>query len=195
MNVDDYYRLRTLGMRLCRRVAAEMAPEGATRVLDAACGTGLLFRETNACTGAVRVCLDKSPEFLAHVPDDCVPVVGDLLDPPDLPGPFDVIFLLNTIYNLGGTDTAVKAVGSLSRLLAPGGIILADIRNPAHPILRLRYLMEKLRGRFVPTAHSLKKMRRALARRGLRVRRARPIGWLIPFGYVLEVVLAEDGEE
>ncbi len=192
MRTEDLCRLSSPAARKVRLAAVRIAPPHAQRVLDAACGTGLLFRETNIYPGAARICLDSSADRLRHVAPGCIAIHGDLFAPPPLPGPFDVIFLLNTLYNLGDTGTAVRALQSLSKHLAQRGVIIADIRNAAHPILRLRYALYRLLGRFAPTAHSLRQVTSTAAERGLRVLRIVPVGRPLPFAYLLVLSPAED---
>ena len=141
--------------RKVRRLAAELAPQNITRALDAACGTGLLFRETAISRGGLRVCLDQSAEFLSNCGDDCTKILGDIFAPPPMPAPFDAIFLLNTLYNLQSIQDVERVFAALEPLLAHDGVLLADIRNADNLLVRARYRMCRACGRFAPTAHRL----------------------------------------
>ena len=191
MSTNNTYGLSSPAAWKIRREAARIAPRHAERVLDAACGTGLLFRENDIVPNAVRVCLDNSAERLRQAPPDCTLIQGDIFAPPPMPGPFDVIFLLNTLYNLGDVHMAARAVASLSSHLAADGVIIADIRNAGNWLLQLRYAFYRWTGRFAPTAHKVSDMTAALAAKHLVVLQTVPIGAAIPFATLLVIGRSE----
>lgn len=171
--------------RKVRRLAADLAPSNVTRALDAACGTGLLFRETDIARGGLRLCLDQSAEFLNHCGDDCTKIVGDIFAPPLMPAPFDAIFLLNTLYNLRSVDEVARAFAAIEPLLAPDGVLITDIRNADSLLVRSRYGICRALGQFTPTAYRLSDVEQAAGQHGLIIRDTRRIGWPMPLAYVL----------
>jgi SAM-dependent methyltransferase len=105
-----------------------------SRVLDAACGTGRSL-EPLLGRGYEAVGCDVSAGMLGHARARLGPEVAlhvaDLRSLPDL-GLFDLITVLDDAMNyLLGEDDLNAALGSLARLLAPGGLLLFDTNTLA----------------------------------------------------------------
>jgi ubiquinone/menaquinone biosynthesis C-methylase UbiE len=107
------------------------APQAGDRVLDVACGTGIVARSVAPLVGPQGrvVALDLSPDMLAvarTLPSPDGPPIewreGDAVSLPD--GPFDVVFCQQ---GLQFVDDKAAAVGEMTRVLAPGGRIVASV--------------------------------------------------------------------
>jgi ubiquinone/menaquinone biosynthesis C-methylase UbiE len=109
-----------------RRSAAAI-PAGASRILDAGCGTGA---STAAVLGVVPdaeiVAVDASAGMLAQArrkrwPDKVSFVHSRIEDLADVHGPFDAIFAAYLIRNLPDPDATLAAFRGLLR---PGGVLV-----------------------------------------------------------------------
>jgi SAM-dependent methyltransferase len=106
-------------------------PQAGDRVLDVACGTGIVARSVAPLVGPQGrvVALDLSPDMLAvarKLPaPDGAPIEwrdGDAVSLPD--GPFDVVFCQQ---GLQFVDDRSAAVREMTRVLAPGGRVVASV--------------------------------------------------------------------
>lgn len=132
---DTVNKLISLGLdRGWRRKAVRSLalPKG-SRILDVACGTGDLCRET-AAAGHRPIGLDYAGEMLAHARTDAPLVQADALRLPARDGSIDGItcgFALRNVTDLG------QLFDGFARVLRPGGrIALLDVHEPTNPIVR-----------------------------------------------------------
>ena len=133
----DYYPTYRAKLRIVRAYLDGL-PRG-TSVLDAGCGEGLLVEEYAdrlAMTG-----VDASYQS-AHVQQ------ASLTALPFADGHFARALCLDVLEHLSFEDQA-RALGELSRVLAPGGELLVSVPNLAHLQSRVQFL---LRGRLIRTA-------------------------------------------
>jgi ubiquinone/menaquinone biosynthesis methyltransferase len=121
-----------------------MAPAGAQRALDLACGTGDIAFALSA-RGARTAGLDityrmvelanqkvrgrAGPDFL----------VGDMMS---LPFPDATFDLVTTGYGLRNVPAIAPALAEICRVLRPGGVLLSlDFNRPSNPAIRSIYLL------------------------------------------------------
>jgi SAM-dependent methyltransferase len=103
------------------RLVLDAVPEGCGTALDVGCGDGLLARKL-ALKALSVTGVDRSPEMIrqarAQATGNVTFLEGDYLDEPPLTeGKYDFVSAVAVIHHTRFED----AVGSLVRLLAPGG--------------------------------------------------------------------------
>lgn len=118
-------------------------------VLELACGTGLISKNIVSAAESVEAC-DFSPEMIAMAKKDCHSAklhfsVQDMTALPYTSGSFDVVIAANVLHII---DDPEKALSEISRVLAPGGILIAPTFTHAKMGLtgRLRAGLMKLAG-------------------------------------------------
>lgn len=118
-------------------------------VLELACGTGLISKNIVNAAASVKAC-DSSPEMIAVAKKDCRSAklhfsVQDMTSLPYTSGSFDVVIAANVLHII---DNPEKALSEISRVLAPGGILIAPTFTHAKMCLggRLRAALLKLAG-------------------------------------------------
>ena len=106
----------------------------ARSVLDVGCGTGELLRTTREAGHRGRLCgLDPAAAMLdvARRRDDVEWVLGDLTTARPA-GPFELVVMTGHAFQVLLTDDAVRhALAAMQPLLAPGGRLVFETRNPA----------------------------------------------------------------
>lgn len=130
------------------RMALASAPDGHPRVLDVATGTGdLAFAMANGGASGV-VGLDFSEEMIAAARKKAAKrggkvefVVGDAMDLPYPDGTFDACTVSFGLRNMPDYDAAI---GSMARILKPGGRFVCLEMTPFHrpvlgPLFRLYF--------------------------------------------------------
>jgi SAM-dependent methyltransferase len=133
-------------------LARRVPPHGATRVLELACGTGVVTRRLRTALpeSATLVATDLSEEMVSYA-REAVPLAGiawctaDAQALPFADESFDVVVCQFGIMFL---PEAARGFGEADRVLAPGGRLLANTwlgldENPAH-----RAVHEACRGMF-----------------------------------------------
>jgi len=185
-----------------REAAIGLCTEARGRILDVGCGNGLLFMALGERPGMGLFGADLSRDLLregrnilgAHGVRNAHLVAGDAFHLPFGSG-FDRVLCLNTLYNLTCWADVERVLGEMMRACGPDGRAIFDIRNKAHPYIRLKYWWHRRKGTFATYAYGRKEIRRFLNRNGFVVRREVPVGSIccsvMPFAYVIE---AERGE-
>lgn len=116
-----------------RKAVRSLALPTSSRILDVACGTGDLCRETSSA-GHRPIGLDSAGEMLAHAKTDAPLVQADALHLPIRDGCIDGItcgFALRNVADLG------VLFDGFARVLRPGGrIALLDVHEPTNPVVR-----------------------------------------------------------
>lgn len=112
-----------------------LAPRPGARILDVACGQGILCRAL-ADLGALAVGVDASPRLIESArrqggPPDATPVyhVGDARHLPDnLPHDFDAACCVMALMNI---DPLAPVAEGIASRLRPGGVFVGVILHPA----------------------------------------------------------------
>ena len=131
MNTGNMYDQKETGyFSHIRREIADAVPKGIGRLLDVGCGEGLTalyLKEQGRCTWVGGIEVAAGPAKIAESRLDTV-VVGNLetIELPFEEGSIDTILCLDVLEHL--VDPWL-AVGRLSRLLRPGGTIIASVPN------------------------------------------------------------------
>jgi ubiquinone/menaquinone biosynthesis methyltransferase len=120
-----------------------MAPGGATRALDLACGTGDIAFALQA-RGISTIGLDITPRMIelaqakrATEGAACF-LVGDMMALPFPDASFDIV---TTGYGIRNVPVIAQALAEIKRVLRPGGVLLSlDFNRPSHPLVRGIYL-------------------------------------------------------
>jgi SAM-dependent methyltransferase len=104
-------------------VIVESIPPACRRALDVGCGEGTLTRELRPVVPEV-VGIDTDEASIAAAQanssrGDIRYVVGDVLTYPFAPGSFDLVTAVASLHHMD----AENALGHLSRLLRPGGVL------------------------------------------------------------------------
>ena len=172
------------------------------RVLDVACGTGILLKRL----------LEQVPDMEAYGVDESLDMLaqarvalkgqpnvwferaevgtGETAGLPYAPETFDLITCTNALHDL--VDPVATLTG-LRRLLSPGGqLVVEDFarREPPFPWAAFAWLLKGIEGRQVH-AYTIAEVRELCGRAGLRVvsEKAFPIDWLW-HGWVLRAYAA-----
>jgi SAM-dependent methyltransferase/uncharacterized protein YbaR (Trm112 family) len=120
------------------------------RVLDGGCGPGRLTRVAAEARAARVVGLDfgdhieRAARYCADL-DNVDFVQGSILEPPFLPGSFDVAFSLGVLHH---TPDPRRGCLELARLLGPGGVLSVWVYPP-------EYWCGAIRGRVNRAMHAL----------------------------------------
>jgi SAM-dependent methyltransferase len=142
MNTEEYARMHALEdwywWFVARRNAAARAlrdfapPERPLRILDAGCGTGGMLDLYRTWPDAEVVGLDFSPDALSFSRSRGHKRLlgGDLTVLPFRTGTFDVVNALDVVEHI---DDDGRALAEISRVLRPGGILVATV--PAYQFL------------------------------------------------------------
>ena len=174
------------------------------RVLDVACGTGILLKQLLAQVPDLEVYgLDASADMLAqaqaalreqpHVHLECIQVEciqigsGMALNLPYAQEHFDLITCTNALHDI---PEAVALLAGLGKLLAPGGQLVVEDFAPRQPRLfwaAFEWFLQQIEGNNVH-AYTLKEARSLCEQAGLYVAREKwfIIDWLW-HGWVLSV--------
>ena len=187
--------VRSTATGLCRERPGD-------RVLDVGCGNGLLFAEMGSHKAPLTG-LDMDRQLLAEgakvLEENSVGGVCLMLGNASLmPFPvdtFDTVMFLNSLMVLENEETAGKIIKELARVTAPGGRIVADIRNNRNLILCLRYWAYNRSRGFVARGYDLHRIAGLFEAVGCEIRDTHPIGPWLPFGpsaLVLEAVKRAD---
>jgi SAM-dependent methyltransferase len=109
-------------------VEALLAESGATRVLDAGCGTGRVAIEL-ASRGLAVIGIDADTSMLSSARTKAPEITwceADLSDPAGIPaGPFDLVLLAGNVMIFVEPGTEGEVVANLVGVLAPGGLLVA----------------------------------------------------------------------
>jgi SAM-dependent methyltransferase len=145
---EPYERLGPLYDRWCAGVDHDiafyvLACEGADGpVIELGAGTGRVAVEL-ARHGHRVIALDAAPAMLAQAERrakryavDLTIVLGDLLDPPELPPSDRVIAPFRTFMHLTGDDERRRALRAAAGLLADGGQFIFDVFEPSAADIR-----------------------------------------------------------
>lgn len=109
-----------------------------SRVLEAGCGTGLILRALRPKV-ALAVGLDLSAGMLRTARSRALPVVqASVTDIPFPSSSFDVVCSFKVLAHVQPIE---RALHEMSRVLRPGGHLIAEFYNP----LSLRYLIKRLK--------------------------------------------------
>ncbi len=112
------------------------------RVLEAGCGTGMILKEV-AKRARQAVGIDISPGMLATARGRGLDVVNASVTHIPFPdGHFDLAYSFKVLAHVERIGTAMS---ELSRVVRPGGLVIAEFYNP----WSLRYLVKRLKA---PTA-------------------------------------------
>jgi ubiquinone/menaquinone biosynthesis C-methylase UbiE len=169
------------------------------RVLDVACGTGLLLKQLLAQVPGIEAYgLDASPDMLAqarvalqdqsHVHLECMQIrKGMASNLPYAQKHFDLITCTNALHDI---PEAVALLSGLGRLLAPGGQLVVEDFAPRQPRLfwaAFEWLLQQIEGNNVHV-YTLREALSLCMQAGLHV--AREKGFIIDWlwhGWVLSV--------
>jgi len=169
------------------------------RVLDVACGTGLLLQQLLDQVPDLEVYgLDASADMLAqaqaalhdqpHVHLECMQIgSGLVLNLPFAQEHFDLITCTNALHDI---QEVVAVLAGLGKLLAPGGQLVVEDFAPRQPRLfwaTFEWFLQQIEGNNVH-AYTLKEARSFCRQAGLHV--AREKGFIIDWlwhGWVLSV--------
>jgi SAM-dependent methyltransferase len=143
-----YWWYRGLHTFLLRRLGARL-PENA-RVLDLGCGSGLLLESISVKLGASAEGIELNPE-LASMALARGPAVrqGCMFEEIEkIPGHFDAILLIDTLYFLSEEEQSLLVTKALSKL-SPGGVLVCHL--PAGNLFRREHdITVGIRRRFTP---------------------------------------------
>jgi SAM-dependent methyltransferase len=131
--LEDWYWWFVARRRAAARFLRDYAPpDRPLRILDAGCGTGGMLDLYRSWPDAEAVGVDLSPDALAftHGRGHERLARADLMLLPFRSGTFDVVTALDVIEHV--SDDA-RAVQEISRVLRPGGILVASV--PAYQFL------------------------------------------------------------
>jgi len=147
---EPYEQLGPLYDRWCAGVDHDipfyvLACEGVTGpIIELGAGSGRIAVEL-ARHGHRVIALDAAPAMLAQaerrarrygVEGRLETVVGDLLDPPDLPAAERVLAPFRTFMHLSGDDERRRGLSAAASLLADGGVFVFDVFEPSAADIR-----------------------------------------------------------
>ncbi|MDX3640462.1 class I SAM-dependent methyltransferase [Streptomyces sp. MB09-02B] len=111
-----------------------LVPEGARRLLDIACGTGIVTRRLAAARPGTRVTgvdltYAMASRAAARLPGSVV--IGDGRRLPFRDGEFDAVTSVWLLHLLGGPEDVRAVVGECARVLLPGGVYVTTVDKAA----------------------------------------------------------------
>lgn len=159
------------------RIVSDLHPDGIPRYLDFACGTGRIT-QTVAPLARESVGVDLSPSMLSVAREKCPGtrfVEADITRKSVDLGTFDLVTAFRFLGN-AQDELRDAALAAIARVLRSGGhLVVNSHRNPLAP----QALLHRLTGGTHGMDLHYFKLKRLLARHGLRVVARRPIGfWL-----------------
>ncbi|WP_217176678.1 class I SAM-dependent methyltransferase [Streptomyces sp. AC495_CC817] len=111
-----------------------LVPEGARRLLDIACGTGIVTRRLAAARPRTRVTGVDLTHAMASRAAARLPgsvVIGDARRLPFRDGEFDAVTSVWLLHLLGGPGDVRAVVGECARVLRPGGVYVTTVDKAA----------------------------------------------------------------
>ncbi|MEV6380748.1 class I SAM-dependent methyltransferase [Streptomyces sp. NPDC051773] len=111
-----------------------LVPEGARRLLDLACGTGIVTRRIAAARPGTRVTGVDLTHAMARRAAARLPgaiVIGDARRLPFRDGEFDAVTSVWLLHLLGGPEDVRAVVGECARVLRPGGVYVTTVDKGA----------------------------------------------------------------
>ncbi len=172
LNFTNLIRPEAFQTRISNIVRAETLrqlgnPEGP--LLDVGCGNGIFALEYSAGQPQHRVVLGL--DYDLHALQNARQIFSDnQLDPtkfirgnayqlPFRDNSFEVVFCLNTLVNFRPFSRIEGLIRELHRICRPGGRIIFDYRNDRNPVLKLKYLKNRISKTLVTNGHTLKQFR------------------------------------
>ncbi|MDX2863163.1 class I SAM-dependent methyltransferase, partial [Streptomyces scabiei] len=116
------------------RAVLDLVPEGTRRLLDIACGTGIVTRRFAAARDGMRVTgldLTHAMASRAAVRLPGSVVIGDGRRLPFRDGEFDAVTSVWLLHLLGGPEDVRAVVGECARVLRPGGVYVTTVDKAA----------------------------------------------------------------
>lgn len=116
------------------RAVLDLVPGGTRKLLDIACGTGIVTRRFTAAREGMRVTgLDLTQAMAsraaARLPGSVV--IGDGRRLPFRDGEFDAVTSVWLLHLLGGPEDVRTVVGECARVLRPGGVYVTTVDKAA----------------------------------------------------------------
>ncbi|MEE1762344.1 class I SAM-dependent methyltransferase [Streptomyces sp. SP18BB07] len=116
------------------RAVLGLVPEGARRLLDIACGTGIVTRRLAAARPGARVTgvdltYAMASRAAARLPGSVV--IGDGRRLPFRDAEFDAVTSVWLLHLLGGPEDVRAVVGECARVLRPGGVYVTTVDKAA----------------------------------------------------------------
>ncbi|MPY57258.1 class I SAM-dependent methyltransferase [Streptomyces spongiae] len=111
-----------------------LVPDGARRLLDVACGTGIVTRRIVAARPGTRVTGVDLTYGMARRAADRLPGAVVLADSRRLPfpdGAFDAVTSVWLLHLVDGPDEVRAVVGECARVLRPGGVYVTTVDKAA----------------------------------------------------------------
>lgn len=169
---DVEWPIRTAGHR--RAISALLGDSRFSCGIDAGCGTGRflgLLREH--CDEVIGFDISSgSLRAACRCQEGAALMLADVTHVPIASGLADLVLSINVLQHVGAYPAAFQ---ELSRVLRPGGLLVANVLNPVSPFLPLaiRQSLAARHGNGLPASWpSPLAVRRALRRAGLRQERA-----------------------
>ncbi|MDX2603719.1 class I SAM-dependent methyltransferase [Streptomyces caniscabiei] len=116
------------------RAVLGLVPEGARRLLDLACGTGIVTRRIAAARPGTQVTGVDLTHAMASRAAARLPgavVIGDARRLPFRDGEFDAVTSVWLLHLLGGPEDVRAVVGECARVLRPGGVYVTTVDKGA----------------------------------------------------------------
>jgi heptosyltransferase-2 len=193
--------------RRARDLSARLLEGMEGPVLDVACGKGFLLDDLGGRTQAgerlwgVDISLAQLRKakslFLARSPGHAGRmrlVCGDMVSLPFRSGFFSACLCVNTLQNLEANGRLRASLGELSRITAPGGTVLLEVRNSRNPLVILRFLFGRFFRKIPLRVHRLGKVLDAARQSGLALRARESVGpGRGPLAYSFILILSKEG--
>ncbi|MET7682145.1 class I SAM-dependent methyltransferase [Streptomyces sp. NPDC005423] len=120
------------------RALLGLVPNDARRLLDMACGTGIVTRRLAAARPATRVTGTDLAPGMARKAAGRLPGAVLVADSRQLPFPdgiFDAVTSVWLLHLLGGPDDVRRVVAECARVLRPGGVYVTTVdKSAAHDV-------------------------------------------------------------
>lgn len=178
---------------LIRQQAGSLCAGCRGRLLEVGCGEGLFLRSLARDNPGLRLYgIDRSEERIRQAAG-MQALVADGLRLPFSAAAFDCVVCVNVLFNLSGAEQVLGMLREAARVCRPQGTIVFDVRNRAHPLLRLKYRLagwydETVRDLPLKT-YSLEQIRSFCSRAGMTIRQVRPLG--MRFGTIAPLLLVK----
>ncbi|MCM8763265.1 MAG: class I SAM-dependent methyltransferase [Candidatus Omnitrophica bacterium] len=182
-----------------RQAALDLCDIESGRILEVGCGEGLFLRKLTEKRPSLKLSgIDISLQKLLKARQRLNAVNAEIFqsDAAKIPfktSVFDMVFCINTIFNMPEKKAVSQSIKEMGRVCKEGGKVIIDIRNSLNPLLFLKYRLAKYYDGTVVNlplkTYNFKEITSFLDKSGLKVIRKKCLGF--PYNIFSPIILIE----